>query len=117
MDSRAQTGRRGEEAAARTYQRLGFRVVERNYRCGAGEIDIIATRGSLLVFCEVKSRRSERFGVPAEAVGYAKQQRLRRLAALWLADRRPGYVDIRFDVASVRFRGDRIDVELIPDAF
>jgi putative endonuclease len=79
----------------------------RNWRCQAGELDIVARRGRLVVFCEVKARTSEAFGLPAEAVGPVKQARLRRLAALWFADqarsgggRRPGG-PVRFDVAAV----------------
>ena len=62
----------------------------RNWRCAIGEIDLIVRRGRTLVVCEVKARKSDAFGVPALAVGAAKQQRLRRLAAAWLADNRVG---------------------------
>lgn len=117
MHARSRLGRRGEDAACDLYRRLGFAVVERNYRSGRGEIDVVARRGDLLVFCEVKTRRSDEWGVPAEAVDRAKQARLRKLAAAWMAERRPGYVDVRFDVVSVIVRGDRIDVTHVPDAF
>ncbi len=81
----------------------------RNWRCAIGEIDLIVRRGRTLVVCEVKTRRSDAFGVPALAVGAAKQQRLRRLAAAWLADNRVGRgVDVRFDVAAIT--GETIDV-------
>ncbi len=117
MDARAQVGRRGEDAACDLYRRLGFRVVERNYRSGRGEIDVVARRRDTVVFCEVKTRRSDGWGVPAEAVDRAKQARLRKLAAAWMAERRPGCVDVRFDVVSVIVRGDQIDVTHVPDAF
>ena len=71
----------------------------------------------LLVFCEVKARRDDRFGAPAEAVDRTKQMRLKRLAARWLADHRPGAVDIRFDVVSVIVRDGRCELTHIPDAF
>lgn len=117
MDARSSLGRDGEDAAERLYRKLGFRVLERNYRCKGGEIDLIARRGPVLVFCEVKARRTDRWGEPAEAVQYAKQARLRRLAAQWLSERRPGAVDIRFDVVSVIVRRERTFVRHIPDAF
>ena len=117
MDTRSALGQSGEDVAEKLYRKLGFRILERNYRCKAGEIDLIARRGPTLVFCEVKSRRTDRWGEPAEAVRYAKQARLRRLAAQWLSDRRPGSVDIRFDVVSVIVRRGRTFVRHIPDAF
>ena len=84
-------------------------MVERNWRCGAGEIDLIVLRGRLLVFCEVKTRSSVAFGTPAEAVGRTKQARIRRLAARYLhEDASPGSKQIRFDVAAVL--GGRLEV-------
>ena len=109
--------RAGETAAAELYLRLGFAIVDRNYRARAGEIDVIARRADVVVFCEVKTRSSERWGVPSEAVSYRKQMKLRALASQWLADRRPGLVDIRFDVVSVVARGPRLEITHIPDAF
>lgn len=66
-----------------------------------GEVDIIAGAPGLVVFCEVKSRATDAFGGPLAAVGFAKQRRLRRLAATWLATERPGVVGVRFDVAAI----------------
>jgi putative endonuclease len=102
-------GQRGEERAAAWYRHRGYEIVCRNWRCAIGEIDLIARRGRLVVVCEVKARRSDAFGVPALAVGAAKQQRLRRLAAAWLASNRTGRnVDVRFDVVAVS--GERVEV-------
>jgi putative endonuclease len=117
MDSRRDLGRTGEDLASDLYRRRGFEVIERNYRCRDGEIDIVARRGKLLVFCEVKARASNRWGEPAEAVGIVKQQRLRRLASRWLSERSPGAAEIRFDVVSIVARGSRYEVSLIPEAF
>lgn len=117
MDVRTSFGRRGDELAANHYRRLGFTVLEQNFRCREGEIDIVAERDSLLVFCEVKTRHTSRWGEPSEAVGFRKQQRLRRLAACWLADRRPRFRDLRFDVVSVIIRDEESEVTLIADAF
>jgi Holliday junction resolvase-like predicted endonuclease len=94
------------------YQERGYDLVSRNWRCREGELDIVARRGLVHVFCEVKTRSSAAFGLPAEAVGGVKQARLRRLAAMWFASeggaatscneagRRPGG-PVRFDVACV----------------
>ena len=117
MDARPSLGRRGEELAARLYRRRGFTILERNFRCRAGEIDLVARAGSTVVFCEVKTRRGDAFGTPAEAVTGLKQARLRRLAAEWLRTRRPGPVDVRFDVVSVIVRGGKTEVSHIPNAF
>src|SRR3954463_14175263 len=94
-------GRFGEDVAARHLERAGLVLVERNWRCREGEIDIVAVDGHVLVFCEVKTRSTAAFGSPAEAVSPAKLQRLRRLAALWLADHPGGWADLRFDVVAV----------------
>ncbi len=110
-------GVRGEELACRVFRRLGFEVVERNYRCRAGEIDLIAARGPLVVFCEVKTRRTDRYGEPSEAVTHLKRARLRRAAASWLAERKPRTKEVRFDVVSVIVRGARAEVTHIPNAF
>jgi putative endonuclease len=83
--------------------RHGYEVLARNWRCAAGEIDLILAAPGVVVFCEVKARASAEFGGPEGAVGWAKQRRLRRLAAAWLADHRStgGVCEVRFDVAAV----------------
>lgn len=117
MNARATLGRAGEDLAADLYRRRGFVVLERNYRCSLGEIDLVARRARLLVFCEVKARRTDFFGSPAEAVGRAKQARLRRLAARWMSERRPGPVEVRFDVVAIVFGDSNTDVTHISGAF
>lgn len=86
----------------RWYRRNGYTVLDRNWRCELGEIDLVAAQGSVLVVVEVKARASDRFGSPALAVDDRKQRRLRRLAAQWLAAH-PEHrrFDIRFDVVAV----------------
>jgi putative endonuclease len=117
MDRRASTGSAGEDAAAERYVAGGYRLVARNWRCRLGEIDLVAERDGVLVVCEVKSRRGDGFGGAHEAVTSRKQAKLRSLAEAFLlaTGRRPAAV--RFDVASIRVRGDRYDVELFEDAF
>lgn len=94
-------GAQGEEAVAAWYEARGYEVVERNWRCRAGELDLILRRGRTFVFCEVKTRTSDAFGAPVEAITRDKQVRLRHLAARWLEDAPMRPTDIRFDVASV----------------
>lgn len=102
-------GRFGEDLAARWYQRQGYVVLARNWRCPAGEVDLIVSRSATVVFCEVKARRDGSYGAPALAVGPAKQRRLRRMAAIWLAAApRHRHVEVRFDVVEVV--GARINV-------
>lgn len=101
-DPRAVLGRAGEDLAAAHLLGQGYEVLERNWRCPRGELDLIARdRDGTLVFCEVKTRSSDRFGAPSEAVGRVKGQRLRLLALSWVCDRRPAPADIRFDVISI----------------
>jgi putative endonuclease len=94
-------GARGERLAARWYAEHGYDVVGRNWRCDIGELDLIARSGDVIVFAEVKTRMTDRFGVPATAVGFAKQRKLRRLAAVWLAQSGERYGEVRFDVVSI----------------
>jgi putative endonuclease len=106
-------GRWGEDIAAAWYARRGYDVLARNWRCRAGEIDLVVRRGRVVVVCEVKARRTDAYGPAASAVGPAKQQRLRRLAAEWLATSHVRGVEVRFDVVAIT--GDEIDV--VTDAF
>jgi putative endonuclease len=77
-------------------------VLARNWRVRTGEIDLIARSGATLVFCEVKTRRGDAYGTPAEAVTPAKQARIRKLAVQWLAENDARADGLRFDVAAVR---------------
>ena len=101
-------GRRGERLAAQWYLDNGYEIVARNWRCAAGEVDLIARRANLLVIAEVKTRVNDRFGVPATAVNAVKQRKLRRLAAIWLAGSPDRYGEVRFDVVSII--GNRVEV-------
>ncbi|MBO0870148.1 MAG: YraN family protein [Micromonosporaceae bacterium] len=111
-------GRYGERVAVAYLVAQGMRVLARNWRCAAGEIDAILCDGDTLVILEVKTRRGDQFGVPAEAVVPAKAARLRRLAMLWLAQSSVHYTEVRFDVVSVlpRARGAAL-VEHLRGAF
>ena len=117
--TKREVGNRGEDIAARWYESRGYQVLDRNWRCRDGELDVVAARGQVLVFCEVKTRRSTAFGAPAEAVTVTKQRRIRRLAMRWL-DAHPAASarTLRFDVASVLAeRGREAVIDVIEGAF
>jgi len=92
---------------ARHYQSAGYEVLDRNWQVRGGELDLVMVRGGEIVFCEVKTRSSDRWGGGFEAVDYRKQRFLRRTAASWL-DSHEFHGEVRFDVASVV--GSKIDV-------
>jgi putative endonuclease len=94
-------GRYGEDVAARHLVEQGIVVLERNWRCDMGEIDIIGRDGRTLVICEVKTRSGTAYGSPLEAVTAVKAARLRRLAARWLAESPVRPAAVRFDVVGV----------------
>lgn len=117
MDVRPDLGRRGEDAAAAHLESAGLIVLERNYRCRYGEIDLVCLDGDTLIFCEVKTRRTLLWGDPSEAVHPVKRARYRRLALEWMHERRPGQVEVRFDVVSVVIDDDGAHITHLPDAF
>jgi putative endonuclease len=101
--NRRRLGVAGEEAVARHYRDAGYVVLDRNWRCREGELDLVLALGGTLVFCEVKTRSSTAFGAPFEAVTVTKQRRLRTLALRWLAEHPEHRARaLRFDVASVQ---------------
>jgi putative endonuclease len=99
--ARTALGRFGEDVAVRHLVASGMTVLERNWRCDLGEIDIVARCGNVLVVVEVKTRATETFGSPAEAVTPRKALRLRRLAARWLAEHPVRPAEVRIDVVGV----------------
>ena len=106
-------GARGERLAAQWYRANGYQVVARNWTCEIGEMDLIVRRGNELVFAEVKTRVSDRFGLPSEAVGVAKQRKLRSVASAFLSASTEYFGEIRFDVVSIIGN----DVSVIQAAF
>lgn len=99
-------------------EQQGLVVLCRNWRCPVGEIDIVATDGDVVVFCEVKARAGIDYGAPLHAVDPAKQRRLRALAREWLHQYELTGVRVRFDVASVLWPpGEQARLELVEGAF
>ena len=106
MDERRSIGQRGEDIAASYLQKLGWQIVERNWRFKkVGEVDIIAVEPSsaqgTLVFCEVKAKSGTGYGEPLEAITQAKLIRLHRLACMWMATHEMGYDRVRIDAIGV----------------
>jgi putative endonuclease len=94
-------GRQGEQVAAEYLERAGFRILDRNYRCQGGEIDIVAADRRELVACEVKTRSGVRYGAPVEAVTNEKLRRLRRLAVRWVLAHGLTFGGLRVDIVGV----------------
>ncbi|MBR2779133.1 MAG: YraN family protein [Firmicutes bacterium] len=101
MNRKKKLGMEGEERAAVYLDHKGYELLERNFRCRWGEIDIIALDGETLCFIEVKTRNSVRHGLPAEAVGRRKMMRLQRCAHVYMERFGGRYRDVRFDVVEV----------------
>ncbi|MFA5010094.1 MAG: YraN family protein [Patescibacteria group bacterium] len=81
------TGQRGEDRAGEFLEKRGWKIVERNYRCRWGEVDLVAFNGKQVMMVEVKARSSQRFGLPAEAIGRMKLKRMERVALTWIKER------------------------------
>lgn len=101
MRNKDALGKFGEELAAGHLQSLGMAVLDRNWRCDVGELDLVARDHNALVVCEVKTRRTTNFGDPAEAISARKLKKLRECAYLWLVEKRVHPEVIRFDVVAI----------------
>jgi putative endonuclease len=115
-------GRYGEQLAAEHLEAAGLEILARNWRCRAGELDIVAREGDVLAIVEVKTRSSLAYGAPAEAVGRAKSARIRQLALRWImAQRELGepvfWSAVRFDVVSVVRGRSGVELTHLPGAF
>jgi len=110
-------GRRGERAAEKYLRRSGYRIVARNFRAAGAEIDIVAMDGEDLVFVEVKTRRSRAAGAPEEAVDERKQMRMRRAAESFARRYRADDTEMRFDIIAIDASSERLEIELLRNAF
>ena len=116
---RAALGSEGEQLVARHLEREGFTIVGRNVRVGRLELDLVARRGALLVFCEVRTRASQNFVDPVDTIDAQKQQRIRRAALLWLdaCGEAASDLEVRFDAASVVMSDDEQALTYYESAF
>jgi len=111
-------GKSGEDLACDELLRRGYAIVDRRYRTRAGEIDVVARDGTALVFVEVKTRRSARYGMPVEAVTPRKRRQIVLMASDYLARPRPHARSCRFDVVAVAVDGDgKAAITVFPGAF
>jgi len=120
VNARQLFGRAAEEAAARYLTQGGWRLLGRNVRIGRGELDIVARRGPVLAFVEVKARRTSTCGAPEDAVGALKRRQVARLAELWLAARpwaMKGVDEVRFDIIAVDSVAFPSTIRHLPAAF
>ena len=110
-------GKEGERIAEAYLRKKGYKIIERNFRCALGELDLIVLDRRVLVFVEVKTRTGNSFGTPFEAVEFRKQQKMIQAAQYFIAQRRLQQRDSRFDVVGISWPGREPVVEHIENAF
>jgi putative endonuclease len=110
-------GKKGEEVAVRFLKKKGYKIIQQNYVCEMGEMDIVAREKDTLVFVEVKTRTSMAFGPPQLAVNSTKQMQLSKVALYFLKEKRLEDIKARFDVVAILLRPKGEEIELIKDAF
>lgn len=115
--NRVAIGKHGELLAVEFLKKNGYKILENNFRCKYGELDIIALEGNTLAFIEVKTRRDDRFGPPKLSVDLRKQKRLSKTALSYLSQKRLTNHQARFDVVGISIIGDKTEIELIRNAF
>jgi putative endonuclease len=115
--NRQQKGKAGEDLAVSSLEKLGYAILQRNYRYDRGEIDLVAREGGELVFIEVKARHSDRFGSPEDAVTPAKEEQLKKVAEGYLLEHKLENQACRFDVVSIRYSGGTPNIHILRNAF
>jgi len=118
-NSRLNLGKLGEGYALVLLKEMGYRILHQNYRCQLGELDIVAEQDSSLVFIEVRTKSSNRFGTPAESITRKKQVKLRQMAMVYMANQSLFWKTCRFDVVCVEVdRAGKCErIEIIKEAF
>lgn len=114
---KASAGKEGEAAAARYLEKRGYKIVKQNYRTCGVEIDLVARKGDTLCFVEVKTRKTDHFGMPEEFVDQRKRRKIIRGARVFSAGKKYADMWIRFDILSVSYENGRFSVRHIEDAF
>jgi putative endonuclease len=110
-------GREGERIAERFLKKKGYKLVERNYRCAVGELDLIVLDQRVIVFVEVKTRTGSGYGTPLDAVEFRKQQKMILAAQFFLNAKKLGQREARFDVVGISWPGGEPAIEHIENAF
>lgn len=115
---RRETGALGEKVAGAFLENNGYEIIEKNYRCAEGEVDIIATQGNTLVFIEVRTKRNRQYGSPEESITLVKSERLRGLAERYMQEQEKTKVNWRIDLVAIEMeRGNRVKrIEIIENA-
>ncbi|MDD5226738.1 MAG: YraN family protein [Candidatus Omnitrophica bacterium] len=115
---RSTLGERGERAACVFLKEHGYEILEKNYKCKIGEIDVIARRHGRLAFVEIKTRTSAQFGIPQEAVHLRKQEKIFKISQWYMKEKKLAKTPIAFDVVAILWReGEAPEMRLIVDAF
>jgi len=114
---RLDLGKQGEEWALKKIKRLGYKCIERNYRCPLGEIDLIARDGDCLVFIEIKTRKGRSLDYAKEAINQRKKRQISKVALAYMKANNCCDVRSRFDVVAINIRGDKKEIEVITNAF
>jgi len=118
MINKIQLGKKGEELARKFLNKKGFNIIDHNFRCRYGEIDLILRKDKAFHFVEVKYRRTLEYGLPQESVNKRKQRKIQGVALFWLKKRHlPLDTEIHFDVLAINQNGDNTEYEYIEDAF
>jgi putative endonuclease len=117
MMQKKELGKKDEEVALRFLKKKGYRIIEKNYVCKLGEMDIIAKEKDTLAFIEVKTRTTTEFGPPQLAVNSSKQRQLSKVALNYLKEKHLEEVKARFDVVAILLEQEKEKIELIKDAF
>ena len=119
LDGRKELGAKGEKLAAKFLKRKGYKIVQRNYRCRLGEIDIIAEQDRSIIFVEVRSKQSERFGPPQYSITRAKRGQISKTALCYIKEKRLVERSCRFDVIAITFSPEsrKPEIEHIENAF
>jgi putative endonuclease len=117
VNTNKSVGKYGEDRASEFLERLGYQVIERNWRCNVGEIDIVAHDQDCLVFAEVKTRTRVGFGHPFEAITSAKMQKMRQLVGEWCRAHDIASVQLRLDAISVLLTGGQVHIEHLKQVF
>lgn len=112
-----QLGKKGEAMAAEYLRRKGYQIIKQNFYTRYGEVDIICTQGRDIIFVEVKTRSNTKFGFPEEAITYKKKQHIRKAALIYLNQTDGNFRELRFDVITILFDGEKANINHIENAF